>query len=397
MSADGPRHLDRREAIASAAAAATAGVAASALGGFNTPRVSADAAAAATLAQDAASAGSRPLSIPSDQYSTLGSLRVPRIVNGLWQVSGAHGRIDPKSAVADMREYEDVGLSCWDMADIYGPAERIYAAHLADERERGADPSRIVGFTKFVPLPQDMGRTAVENAIDKSRSRMSVDQLDLLQFHWWVYPDKRYQDAFNNLAALKDKGKIKNLAVTNFDTQRTREAYESMGIVSNQVQYSLIDRRPEVALVPFCLESGVQLLTYGTLAGGFLTERWLGKKEPSPLQLDTASLQKYKRMVDTWGGWGLLQELLVALKDVADKHSVKIPNVAVKYVLDRPAVGGVIVGTRLGVANHVQDNLRSFHLRLDDEDRARIDEVLAKSRDMYKAIGDTGDEYRRDW
>jgi glutathione S-transferase len=77
-----------------------------------------------------------------------------------------------------------------------------------------------------------------------------------------------------------------------------------------------------------------------------------------------------------------------------DRHRVSIANVGVHYILDRPAVAGVIVGARLGVAEHLADNARVFSFALDDADRARIETVLGKSRDLLKSIGDCGDEYR---
>ena len=67
---------------------------------------------------------------------------------------------------------------------------------------------------------------------------------------------------------------------------------------------------------------------------------------------------------------------------------------AVRSILDRPAVAGVIVGCRLGVSEHIADNRRVFDLRLDEEDRSRIAAVTRKGRDLFKRIGDCGDEYR---
>ena len=144
----------------------------------------------------------------------------------------------------------------------------------------------------------------------------------------------------------------------------------------------------------FCRDHPVKLLAYGTLLGGLLSEKYLGRPEPGRRELNTASLQKYKNMLDAWGGWPLFQELLAVLRQIADKHRVSIANVSVRYVLDRPAVAGVIVGARLGVAQHVIDNARVFGVRLDAHDLAKIEEVLAKSRDLMTLIGDCGDEYR---
>ena len=147
-------------------------------------------------------------------------------------------------------------------------------------------------------------------------------------------------------------------------------------------------------MAAFCREHDIALLTYGTVLGGLLSEKFLGREQPHRGELNTASLQKYSQMIDAWGGWTLFQELLRALKPVADKHQVSIADIGIRYILDRPAVAGVIVGTRLGVAQHIDDNARVFGFALDAADRANIEAVLAKSRDLMKAIGDCGDEYR---
>lgn len=147
-------------------------------------------------------------------------------------------------------------------------------------------------------------------------------------------------------------------------------------------------------MAPFCREHGITLLTYGTVLGGLLSEKYIGRPEPRRAELNTASLQKYKGMIDAWGGWTLFQQLLSVLKGIADTHQVSIPSVAARYVLDRPVVAGVIIGTRLGVSEHIADNVKVFGFALDAEDNALIEAVLEKSRDLFTAIGDCGDEYR---
>ena len=334
----------------------------------------------------------------SSRYNLADDLTICRILNGMWQVSGTHGRIDPAAAIGGMVEYVDAGLTTWDLADHYGPAEDFigeFGRRLASERGEEA-LSGIQAFTKWVPRPGPMTRDVVEGNIDISRRRMGMERLDLLQFHWWDYRDSRYLDALSHLADLRDEGKLREVALTNFDTQRMRDiADHGVRVVSNQVQYSLIDRRPEEAMAGFCQEQGSSLLAYGTLCGGLLSDRYLGLPEPRQAELNTASLGKYKQMIDAWGGWELFQRLLSSLRTVADKHEATIANVAVRYVLDRPAVGGVIVGARLGVAEHIADNLRVFDIQLDADDLEAIEGVLGESRDLYRLIGDCGDEYRR--
>ena len=321
-----------------------------------------------------------------------------RILNGMWQVSGAHGAIEPAAAIRNMFHYVDAGFTTWDLADHYGPAEDFIGEFRGQlSTARGEDSlNGIQAFTKWVPRPGPMTRQVVESNVDISRRRMGMERLDLLQFHWWDYQDSRYLDALSHLTDLRDEGKIRELALTNFDTRRMREiAAHGIRIASNQVQYSLIDRRPEVAMAGFCAEQVSSLLAYGTLCGGLLSDRYLGRPEPNRADLNTASLGKYKQMVDAWGGWELFQQLLAALRAVADKHDATIANVAVRYVLDRPAVAGVIVGARLGVAEHIADNARVFNINLDSDDLRTIEAVLEQSRDLYHLIGDCGDEYRR--
>lgn len=160
------------------------------------------------------------------------------------------------------------------------------------------------------------------------------------------------------------------------------------------MQYSILDQRPEVKMTPFCQKHDIKLLTYGTLLGGFLSENYLEKPEPTRSELYTSSLQKYKNMIDVWGGWALFQELLTVLYDIAKKHHVSIANVAAKFVLDKPAVAGVIIGVRLGIAEHKLDNARVFSLNLDKEDNEKIRSVTTRSNDLFSSIGDCGDEYR---
>ena len=338
----------------------------------------------------------------SARYNLAPGMSVCRILNGMWQVSGAHGKIDPDAAVRSMFDYADAGFTTWDLADHYGPAEDFigeFRRQLAAARSNAA-LSEMLAFTKWVPRPGPMSRQVVEGSIDISRRRMGMDKLDLLQFHWWDYRDTRYLDALAVLTDLRDEGRIRHLALTNFDTRRMQSiADHGVAIVSNQVQYSLIDRRPEVAMAAFCQANDSSLLAYGALCGGLLSDRYLGQPEPTTPghggALNTASLRKYKQMIDAWGGWGLFQQLLTTLRSVADRHDATIANVAVRYILDRPAVAGVIVGARLGVAEHIAETARVFDLQLDAEDLEAIEAVLAKSRDLYRLIGDCGDEYRR--
>jgi aryl-alcohol dehydrogenase-like predicted oxidoreductase len=324
-------------------------------------------------------------------------LKVCRILNGMWQVAGGHGYIDHEKAVEDMIKYHDSGFTTWDLADIYGPAEDLigeFRRRLLKLRGKG-ELERIQALTKWVPRPGKITRAAVIENIQKSLNRMNVSSIDLLQFHWWDYNNPYYMDALKYLTDLKDNGIIKNIGLTNFDTERLQIMMDAdLPIVSNQIQYSIIDRRPEVKMIPFCQKQGISLLAYGSLCGGLMSDRYFGREKPSIGELDTLSLRKYYQMIEAWGGWNLFQELLSNLNTIAQKYNVSIANIATRYILDSPTVAGVIIGARLGIVDHRVSNEQVFNLKLGRSDLDAIDGVCKKSNNLFETIGDCGDEYR---
>jgi len=320
-------------------------------------------------------------------------LPICRILNGMWQVSGGHGQINQESAISEMLKYHKTGFTTWDLADIYGPAE----SYIGEFRKQlpPIEISKSQALTKFVPNTGPMTKSIVEYHIDQSLHKMNTDSLDLVQFHWWDYNNPSYLDALSHLSKLRDDGKIKHLGLTNFDTTRVKIMIEKgFKLVSNQVQYSILDQRPEKLMAPFCQKHGIRLLTYGTLLGGFLSEKYLDSPDPHRADLVTSSLQKYHNMIDAWGGWKLFQELLHVLSQIAKKHDSSIANVSTKFILDKPAVAGVIIGARLGISEHREDNARVFDLQLDSQDHTMLNSVIGKSNDLFDIIVDCGDEYR---
>ena len=328
-----------------------------------------------------------------ESYELGPGLKICRILNGMWQVAGGHGYIDRSRAIAEMRRYHDSGFTTWDLADIYGPAEDFIGEFRRGlpEQER----QKMQALTKWVPEPRAITRSMAQSSIDRSLHRMGADSLDLVQFHWWDYNNPYYIDALKFLSDLRDQGKVRHVGLTNFDTERMQTMKDAgLKIASNQVQYSIVDRRPEVKMARFCRENNSSLLAYGTVCGGLMSERYLGRPEPAQAELDTLSLKKYKRMIDAWGGWELFQELLATLKEIGGRHNASVANVATRYILDKPAVAGVIIGARLGIADHRDDNARVFDFKLDGQDMEEIEAVCSRSNDLFEAIGDCGDEYR---
>jgi len=329
----------------------------------------------------------------NDMYIELApSLKIARVLTGLWQIADLErdGKtLNPKSTAKFMEPYVEQGLTTFDMADHYGSAEVIAGTFNAG-RDSGTKAQML---TKWVPEPGKVSKQTIRAAIDKALSRLQTEQLDLLQYHAWLYPDPAWLDTLYELQELKHQGLIKHLGVTNFDAAHLRIALASgIELVSNQVCYSLLDQRANGEMKKVCEEYNVKLLAFGTLAGGFLSDKWMGVVEPQVNDNYTWSQMKYKRFIDEAGSWSDFQNLLDVLHEIAKKHEVSIANVSTNFILSQPHVAGVIVGARLGRSEHIQDNLKLLDMQLDQEDIVKIQSQLDHLKPIH---GDCGDEYRK--
>ena len=311
--------------------------------------------------------------------------RIPRVIRGGWQLAGEHGPVERERAIRDMAIFLDAGLNTVDGADIYTGVEDIYGAFNAQRQAAGLPRMQV--HTKFVPDFADLHRVDaayVRRIIARSLKRLNAERLDLVQFHWWNYAVPGYVEAAQALHGLQKEGLIANLGGTNFDVQRAQEMIDAgVPLISMQTQYSLLDRR-SAKFAEYPASPAMQLLCYGTLAGGFLTERWLNQPEPLA-PIGNRSLVKYKLIIDEFGTWAQFQQLLRTLKTIALRHTVSLASVAIRWVLEQPGVAAAIVGARY--ADRIASTLEVFSFQLDGQDRALLEPILAA------CPGPAGDPY----
>lgn len=327
----------------------------------------------------------------SSYYELAPGLTISRVLTGLWQLADMERDAQPldlKATAEAMLPYVEAGLTTFDMADHYGSAEVVSGMFRREHPDK-----KVQLLTKWVPAPGQLTQAVVRKAVEDALSKLRSERLDLLQFHTWTYDDPSWLDALFWLQELKQEGLIAHLGLTNFDAAHLRVLLHSgVEIASNQVSYSLLDQRARDDLTRLCLEHKVGLLAYGTVAGGLLTKRWLGRAEPHPAELETWSHAKYYRFIQAAGGWEKFQSLLATLERVAQRLGVSVANVASRYILEQPAVAGIIIGARLGVRSHIGETQRLFTFELDAESRAEIKGALAA---LSAIPGDCGDEYRK--
>lgn len=319
-------------------------------------------------------------------------LRISRIVTGLWQIADMERdeqSLDLDGTAQSMKAYTEAGLTTFDMADHYGSSEEI--AGIFSHRYTDGDDVQIL--TKWVPKPGGSSRESVRQAVQRSLDRLQTDRLDLLQYHSWNYADPSYLDDLYYLQELQEEGLIRHLGLTNFDTAHLSIVLGAgINVVSNQICYSLLDQRAAKDMTRLCEEKNLSILAFGTLAGGFLTERWLNQSEPAMEDLSTWSQMKYKRYIDEAGGWAPFQRLLNALKQTANEHGVSMANIASRFILEQPPVGAVIIGARLGQSEHIENNQALLNFTPDAKGWHAIVDAL---KDLTPIPGDCGDEYRK--
>ena len=307
------------------------------------------------------------------------------VIRGCWQLSRGHGPgWDRATAFAALDAAASTpGPLILDCADIYTGVEQLIGDWMAARRATTQD---VVVHTKFVPdlaaLP-GIDRSYTRRIVVRSRARLGVDALELVQFHWWDLSLSGWVSTAEWLAELREEGVIRNIGVTNFDRQALASLLDAgIPIVSNQVQFSLLDRRPRKGLADLCRERGVTLLCYGTLAGGLLSEG----------AGDSRSLTKYRLIVDEVGGSEVLERGRAVLSDIAGRQGASMAEAAVAYVLAQPAVGAAVVGlSRRALA------VDGRRVRLGGSDIERLEAAVPKTVPgaVYEVERDRGSPHAR--
>ena len=267
-------------------------------------------------------------------------IRTSNIIRGCWQLAAGHS--EQNTGIQPILDAINCGFTTFDCADIYLGVEELLG-----KASKVASEKKLSIHTKFVPdrnRLHHIDRKYVETIIDRSLRRLQTECIDLVQFHWWDWGVKNYLLAMEFLSELKVKGKVAKIGLTNINTRYLKEFLEYFDIASVQVQASLFDRRIEQGIGELCCKKNIQIFTYGSLLGGFVSEKWLGKKEPDLHQLENRSLMKYKLLIDSACGWEEFQRRLSILEKLATKHCCKIAHIAAAALLQSGKADAVIIG-----------------------------------------------------
>lgn len=320
-----------------------------------------------------------------DRFNLRDDYSISRVINGCWQLSTGHSftDLDIDDVIKGFNILVSEGFTTFDVADIYAPAEEILGRFFAQVKNKtGISPEDIQIHTKFVPdldILETIDFKYTERIIDRSLKRLNREALDLVQFHWWDYDIDRDLEVADGLVKLMKKGKIKNIGVTNYDSKHLKKLVDgSIPIVSCQSQYSIMDRRVEKGLLDYCKENDIGMICYGTLAGGLLADRFIGKT--GDINPENRSHVKYLQVIEETIGYEGYKKLLELLKEIAEKYKVQVSHVANKYILEKEGVAAAMIGVRN--SKHAKDNSKIFSFELTSEEKNIIRDFLKDYKNL---------------
>ena len=212
-----------------------------------------------------------------------------------WQLAGGHRPIEQAKAIEERFATAEEGITSFDCADIYTGVEEIIGGFRAEYANwHGTEAlSRIRVHTKCVPdldKLKRLTRQILREAIMHSAARLGVERLDLVQFHVRCYASGDWLQAAHWLREFQYEELINFLSATSFDNDHVVVMFDAgIGDATLQNQYSLLDHRPAKRMAASARDRGMQFLCYGTVAGGFLSDRLLDQRSPQG-QMENRSL-----------------------------------------------------------------------------------------------------------
>jgi aryl-alcohol dehydrogenase-like predicted oxidoreductase len=291
---------------------------------------------------------------------------------------------DEECAFAQLDRFVEVGGTLIDTADVYsaGVSEEIVgrwlAARPADVRDRVVIATK--GRFPMGTAPNDVGlsRRHLDRALNASLRRLGVDCVDLYQVHSWD-PLTPVEETLRFLDDAVRQGRIHYVGLSNFtgwQLQKAVDIADFRGLtrpVTLQPQYSLLSREIEWEITPACESEGLGLLPWSPLGGGWLTGKYRRDELPTGAtrlgENPERGVEAYQRRGSMERTWAVVDEV----RSVAAEHGASMAQVALAWLLERPAVTSVILGAR--TVEQLDDNLASVDLHLTADQLARLDKA----------------------
>lgn len=304
-------------------------------------------------------------------------LKITPVGFGAWAIGGsgwefAWGPQDDKDSIAAIDRALELGVNWIDTAAVYGlgHSEEIVARAL--NKWRGPRP---YVFTKCAlrwdekgNIRKEFSAASIRGECEDSLHRLQVKTIDLYQIHWPSEDNvPGFEEAWQTLAALKKEGKVRWIGVSNFNAAQIQRAEKIAPVTSLQPPYSLIRRKIEDEILPYCQKRGISVISYAPMASGLLTGAMTRERAAALPPDDFRSRNPEFREPRLSKNL----ELVERLRQVGARYGRGPGEVAIAWVLRHPAITGAIVGARN--AKQVEGIMRAGELKLAADEIAEID------------------------
>ena len=317
------------------------------------------------------------------EYRQLGrsGLRVSTLTMGTATFGGTGalavwGDTDVEGARRQIDLCLDAGVNLLDTANAYstGLSEEILGKAIQGRRDQLLLSSKVRMPMGTGPNDAGLSRHHIRNQVEASLRRLGVEHLDIYHVHEWD-GQTPLEETLETLDALVRAGTVRYLGVSNYSGWQlmkalaVSDAHGYQRFVSNQIYYSLESRDAEYEQVPLSLDQGLGVMVWSPLAGGLLSGKYRRDQQPSEGRhlgdWDEPPVRDEAKLYDT------IEELV----KIADGHGVSAAQVALAYLLTKPAVSTLVIGAR----NDTQlvDNLAAAELKLTDSEVEHLDRISA--------------------
>lgn len=293
-------------------------------------------------------------------------VQISPIIMGTWQAGKKNwANIDDAEIVKGIRAAVDAGITTIDTAEIYGNgySEQRVAEAIADIRDQ------VVLLTKV--FSNHLKYDAVLEACDRSLKNLQTDYIDLYQIHWptgsWGYDLVPIEETMSALNKLKEDGKIRAIGVSNFSAAQIAEAAEYGRIDTVQPPYSLFWRAIEKELQPYCVANNISIISYSSLAQGFLTGKF-----DADHQFAEGDHRSKNRLYCNAENYARVQTAIAKLRPIAAAKNCSLAQLALAWLIQQPQTSA-IVGARN--AEQAIANAEAMQITLSDTELAEIDRI----------------------
>ncbi|MTI61229.1 MAG: aldo/keto reductase [Firmicutes bacterium] len=316
-------------------------------------------------------------------YRKLGSsgLEVSVLGFGCWPVGNDWTEANDKSSVETIREAMELGINFFDVAPVYGfgHAEKVLGEAIKGKRDQIYIASKCgLRWDDSKTITRNLSSESILEEVDLTLQRLDIEYLDLYQLHW-PDPNTPLEETISTLNELKEKGKIRNIGLSNYNVFLIKEAQKYGEIVSDQVLYNMIDRnsdhyhdlalnyRTEAEILPYAENNNLGVIPYSPLCQGLLTDSFQiekldnGDVRTANSELRGKKLQKnFKKTAE--------------VRQIAKELGKPMVQLVLNWLAAKKGISTIIAGPTN--VEEVRENVRAFDWELKSELIEKIDEIL---------------------